>query len=243
MHPHKRQRLSDDAADDITGSQDDASIDESGTEDLSQNENESTSDEAILTKQKSRQTSKRKIRATRAANFGATLQSLLNTDAPTTLPLSLKPSIARRKNDEKLESRAKKVLQVEKKEKEDKGRISDVIGGWGGESERALRKVAQRGVVKLFNVIQQSQASATAAAEETKAARGSGKPSLPAPVMNSKTQGKKAKDNIIGRGKESASLIFSEVVVALMPYLPQLGAVEKDDFFDMIRSGGIVSKA
>ncbi|KAG6818016.1 hypothetical protein H0H87_009171 [Tephrocybe sp. NHM501043] len=223
MHPHKRQRLSDDAADDddVAGSQDEASIDESGAEDFSQSENELTSDEAILKKQKSRQTSKRKIRATHAANFGATLQSLLNTDAPSTLPLSLKPSIARKKNDEKLESRAKKVLQVEKKEKEDKGRILDVIGGWGGESERALRKVAQRGVVKLFNVIQQSQASAAAAVEETKAARGSGKPTLPAPIMNSRTQSKKTKDrdNIIGRGKESAVPPSLLLVIALISLL------------------------
>jgi len=36
-------------------------------------------------------------------------------------------------------------VHVERKEKEDKNRIRDVIGGWGGESERALRKVAQRG--------------------------------------------------------------------------------------------------
>jgi hypothetical protein len=57
----------------------------------------------------------------------------------------LKPSIARKRNDEKLEMQAKKVLLVEKKEKEDRGRITDVIGGWVGESERALRKVAQRG--------------------------------------------------------------------------------------------------
>lgn len=98
--------------------------------------------------QKSRQTSKRKLRATGASNFGLTLKSLLNTEAPSTQPLSLKPSIARKRNDEKLELRAKKVLQVEKKEKEDKARIKDVIGGWGGESERALRKVAQRGGIE-----------------------------------------------------------------------------------------------
>ena len=30
-------------------------------------------------------------------------------------------------------------------EREEKGRVRDVIGGWGAESERALRKVAQRG--------------------------------------------------------------------------------------------------
>ncbi|KAG5722126.1 hypothetical protein E4T56_gene3765, partial [Termitomyces sp. T112] len=187
MNPHKRQRLSDDVDDDeIVGSQNDASQEESGA-DISESESESASNEVLPKKQKSRQTSKRKIRATHASNFGATLQSLLNTDAPSTIPLSLKPSIARRKNDEKLENRAKKVLQIERKEKEDKGRITDIIGGWGGESERALRKVAQRGVVKLFNVIQQSQAAATAATEESKATRGTGKPTLPAPVINNKT--------------------------------------------------------
>ena len=96
-------------------------------------------------RQKSHQTSKRKIRATKSSTFGATLQSLLRTDAPSNLPLSLKPSIARQRNDEKLELKARKVLRVEKKENEEKGRIRDVIGGWGGDTDRALRKVAQRG--------------------------------------------------------------------------------------------------
>jgi hypothetical protein len=94
---------------------------------------------------KSKKTLKRKRRATEPSQFGATLQSLLDTAAPSELPLSLKPSIARQQNGAKLESKAQKVLQIEKKEKEDKGRIRDVIGGWGGESERSLRKVAQRG--------------------------------------------------------------------------------------------------
>ncbi|KAF8898831.1 Rrp15p-domain-containing protein [Infundibulicybe gibba] len=177
-----------------------------------------------LKRQKSRQTSKRKIRATGSSNFGAALQSLLKTDAPSTLPLSLKPSLARKKNDEKLELRAKRVLQVEKKEKEDKGRITDVIGGWGGESKRALRKVAQRGVVQLFNVIQQAQAHTAVIADEAKAARGSGKPSLPAPAVDgpAKSKGKaKAKESIKGASNS---------------------AIDKNNFFDMIRSGGIVSK-
>ena len=94
---------------------------------------------------KSKKTLKRKHRATDASNFGATLQSLLKTDTPSGLPLSLKPSVAKKRNDEKLELRAKKLLKGEKKSKEEVGRIKDVIGGWGGESERALRKVAQRG--------------------------------------------------------------------------------------------------
>lgn len=142
----KRQRLSDRPAD----AQHDDQIDSSSEEywsDASGNDDSPNSADVIadVRRQKSQQTSKRKIRATGSSTFGATLQTLLHTDAPSTLPLSLKPSIARQRNDEKLELRARKVLQVEKKEREDKGRIKDVIGGWGGERERALRKVAQRG--------------------------------------------------------------------------------------------------
>jgi hypothetical protein len=101
---------------------------------------------------KSKKTLKRKHRATDPSNFGATLQSLLETDAPSGLPLSLKPSTARRRNEEKHELKAKKLLRGEKKSKEQVGRIKDVIGGWGVEGERTLRKVAQRGgEVVLFS--------------------------------------------------------------------------------------------
>ncbi|KAF5312680.1 hypothetical protein D9619_003456 [Psilocybe cf. subviscida] len=235
MPPHKRQKLAaaeqhhsesgddDSTPFDASGSEDE--VDDDGMDTGSDNEVDEDEEIENLKPQKSKQTSKRKIRATAGSKFGATLEFLLKTETPSALPLSLKPSIARKRNDEKLESRARKVLQIEKKEKEDKARIKDVIGGWGGESERALRKVAQRGVVRLFNVIQQSQASAATATEEAKANRGTGKPSLPAPVIEP-TKGKnkgKSKDNIIGRGKEST--------------------VDKDDFFNMIKSGGVVSKA
>ncbi|KAF9455117.1 hypothetical protein P691DRAFT_654990 [Macrolepiota fuliginosa MF-IS2] len=234
MPPAKRQKLDDSAqkhsGDDegmISEQELGSEIEDSASDEGFSGDDPSAqdTDDAIdgLKKAKSKQTSKRKIRATAPSNFGATLQSLLSTDAPSTLPLSLKPSIARKRNDEKLEKRARKVLQVEKKEQEDRGRVRDVIGGWGGESERALRKVAQRGVVKLFNAIQQSHANAASAAEEVKAGRGSGKPTLPAPAFEKKGKGKgKDKDNIIGREKEQT--------------------VGKDDFFDMIKSGGIVSK-
>ncbi|KAF8640998.1 hypothetical protein AX17_000643 [Amanita inopinata Kibby_2008] len=177
-----------------------------------------------LKRQKSKKTAKRKLRATGAEAFGTTLQSLLKTDAPSALPLSLKPSIAKKRNDEKLEQKAKRVQHIERKDKEDKGRIRDAIGGWGGESERALRKVAQRGVVRLFNAIQQAQATAAAAVEEKKTMRGSGKPRLPAPDIEGNKSKKKGrgKDNILGRGQEAT--------------------VDKDQFFDLIKAGSIVSR-
>ncbi len=58
-----------------------------------------------------------------------------------------------------------------------------------------------RTVVKLFNAIQQSQAANAAAAEELKAQRGTGKPTLPAPAILDKKKKGKQKDNIVGSGK------------------------------------------
>jgi hypothetical protein len=127
----------DDVADNISGSG-------------SQSEGTSDTEEIALSNRiRSKKTLKRKRRATEPSHFGATLQSLLSTDAPSTLPLSLKPSLTTQKHD-KLELKANKLSRIEKREKDDNRRIRDAIGGWGGESERGLRKVAQRGGTTHF---------------------------------------------------------------------------------------------
>lgn len=161
--PAKRQRLEDDSEDESFEDSDVNAASMSSVQEGSDEEDSPDTEDEInnAQHQKSRQTSKRKLRATKSDNFGATLQSLLQTNAPSSLPLSLKPSVARKRNDEKLEVKARKVLLQQKRENEDKRRITDVIGGWGGESERALRKVAQRGglsclyvfLVSLLNLI------------------------------------------------------------------------------------------
>ncbi|GJJ09440.1 hypothetical protein Clacol_003662 [Clathrus columnatus] len=175
---------------------------------------------------KSRKTLKRKRRATSPSRFGQTLEALLETNAPlgTNTILALKPSIGRRQKEEKLEKGARKLLEGEKRDREEKGRIKDVIGGWGMEGERSLRKVAQRGVITLFNAIQQSQTAAGVATENLKMDRGTGKPRLPAPdpEKNDKIS-KKKKLNIIGRGKEEK--------------------LDSNSFIEMIRAGGVVSKS
>jgi len=191
---------------------DDASL----MEDTGSDGSPGTDDELAQVRQrKSKKAQKRKLRATSPSRFGNALQSLLSTDAPSNQPLSLKPSVGRKRNDEKLELRAKKAIELVRKDQEEKGRVKDVIGGWGGESERSLRKVAQRGVVKLFNVIQHAQNAASADANVAKASRGKGKPSLPAPQVKDR------------RNKSS----------------PNAATLDKIDFLDAIRSGGIVSKA
>ena len=154
MPPTKRQKLEknsdvDSDDDEVASQSSDANQgDPLSDEDQMPSEDDSpdTEDEIATARvSKSKKTLKRKRRATDPSNFGATLNALLSTNAPSSLPLSLKPSNARRRNEEKQELKAQKAQRIEKKEREDKGHISDVIGGWGGESERALRKVAQRG--------------------------------------------------------------------------------------------------
>ena len=105
-----------------------------------------TDDEiAALKTTKSKQTAKRKRRAVSPSRFATQLQTLLGTQVPTEEPLALKPDIAARRAEGRKKLRDRRDADVKRKEKEDKNRLTDVIGGWGGESERALRKIAQRG--------------------------------------------------------------------------------------------------
>lgn len=65
--------------------------------------------------------------------------------------------------NERLDNQARAKLRAEKKEELDRGRIRDVLGverGLAGpvaEDEKRLRKMAQRGVVKLFNAVRAAQ--------------------------------------------------------------------------------------
>ncbi|KAF8710514.1 Rrp15p, partial [Rhizoctonia solani] len=205
--------------------------DEDEDEDVSGNSSTDTETEINRARNtKSKKTLKRKHRATSPTAFGGTLEALLATSVPTNAhpgaPLALKPSIARKKNDEKLELKAKRILESEKKEREEKGRVQDVIGGWDNQNERSLRKVAQRGVVHLFNAIQQAQSASAATLEENKKLRGSGKPTLPAPSpheIGRNKPGNKNKNKAMG--KDAA------------------GGLDKNSFLDAIRSGGVVRQS
>ncbi|EXF82471.1 hypothetical protein COL5a_000067 [Colletotrichum fioriniae] len=82
--------------------------------------------------------------------------------------------------DQALESKARKQMRAQKKEAMEKGRVRNVLvapeteetsTGEMIETERRLRKVAQRGVVKLFNAVRAAQVKA---AEAEKKARKDG---------------------------------------------------------------------
>jgi hypothetical protein len=67
--------------------------------------------------------------------------------------------------DSRLEARAKHKLRLERREALDRGRVKDVLGLQNEgvstqdimETERKLKKTAQRGVVKLFNAVREAQ--------------------------------------------------------------------------------------
>ncbi|KAG9123780.1 hypothetical protein FRC07_013993, partial [Ceratobasidium sp. 392] len=166
--PHEDSTDSSSSSEDALVDNGEAELSEEGDESVASSSSSTDTETEINRAQhaKSRKTSKRKRRATSPTPFGQTLESLLATSVPggtqAGMPLALKPSLSRRKNEEKLETKAKRVLEVERKEREEKRRVRDVIEGWNNEDERSLRKVAQRGVVHLFNAIQQAQSASAA---------------------------------------------------------------------------------
>ncbi len=94
-------------------------------------------------------------------------------------------------------------------------------------------------VVKLFNVIQQSQTTAAAAEEDVKAQRGTGKPTLPAPSFAKGKKKGKDKGGVTGANTDGES----RVPCTFCDTQPVLAPVGRDDFLNSIRSGGFVSKA
>ncbi|KAJ9358787.1 DUF1665 domain protein [Paecilomyces variotii] len=115
---------------------------------------------------KKRQTSKRND----PTAFSTSISKILSTKLPSSVRAD--PVLSRSRtatqtaaelSNEKLEQRARAKLRAEKKEILDRGRVRDVLGvergeaGETAEEERRLRKIAQRGVVKLFNAVRAAQ--------------------------------------------------------------------------------------
>jgi len=111
--------------------------------------------------------------------FSTSISKILSTKLPTSARAD--PVLSRSKAasqtttdfaDEKLDRQARAKLRAEKKEELDRGRIRDVQGiarGQAGpvaEEEKRLRKIAQRGVVKLFNAVRAAQVRGEEAAKQ-----------------------------------------------------------------------------
>ncbi|OJJ53953.1 hypothetical protein ASPSYDRAFT_61895 [Aspergillus sydowii CBS 593.65] len=111
--------------------------------------------------------------------FSTSISKILATKLPTSARAD--PVLSRSKAvtqttsqvaEEKLDHQARAKLRAEKKEELDRGRVRDVRGissgqaGAVAEEEKRLRKIAQRGVVKLFNAVRAAQVRGEEAAKE-----------------------------------------------------------------------------
>lgn len=180
----------------------------------------------------------RKRRATSPSTFGSLMTSILHAQPTATTStttrtksskastsqvqssniLSLAPSVRKTIAARTLEGKAKRVLQATRHEREDNGRIRDVLTGWGGredgiggqEWERNLRKTAQKGVVRLFNTILLSAEKQEEAEGERKGLK------APEPTRDPKKSLKKEKDNILGRGGKKEARVTKEGFEALL---------------------------
>jgi hypothetical protein len=110
--------------------------------------------------------------------FSTSISKILATKLPSSArvdPVLSRSKIAAQAStdfaDEKLDKQARAKLRAEKLEELDRGRIRDVLGIERGESgavaeeEKRLRKIAQRGVVKLFNAVRAAQVRGEEAAK------------------------------------------------------------------------------
>lgn len=111
--------------------------------------------------------------------FSTSISKILSTKLPSSAradPVLSRSRIAQQATDEfvneKLDKQARAKMRAEKKEEMDRGRIRDVMGitrgvaGAVAEDEKRLRKMAQRGVVKLFNAVRAAQVRGEEAARD-----------------------------------------------------------------------------
>ncbi|KAL2825913.1 Rrp15p-domain-containing protein [Aspergillus cavernicola] len=113
--------------------------------------------------------------------FSTSISKILATKLPTSARadpvLSRSQIVTQTTNqiaEDKLDHQARAKLRAEKKEELDRGRVRDVRGistghaGAVAEEDKRLRKIAQRGVVKLFNAVRAAQVRGEEAAKEEK---------------------------------------------------------------------------
>jgi mitochondrial fusion and transport protein UGO1 len=157
----------------------DQNLDEDEEEDDEDDVDDDTPSETSMTS--SQASAVRKKRNDPAA-FATSISKILDTKLSTAKradPVLSRSKAASEANkavtDSKLDAAARAQIRSERKQALQKGRITDLLGlsdagvdtGKVMEEEKRLKKVAQRGVVKLFNAVRAAQVGAEKAAKES----------------------------------------------------------------------------
>ncbi|KAJ5620898.1 hypothetical protein N7510_004882 [Penicillium lagena] len=168
------QQQSDESSSD--GAEEEEEEEDAGVEDdEASGEDDSSGSETLATGANRKSVSKRND----PTAFSTSISKILSTKLPTAARAD--PVLSRSRNaaqtssdlaNEKLDQQARAKLRADKKEELDRGRVRDVMGierGMTGavtEEEKRLRKMAQRGVVKLFNAVRAAQVRGEEAAKD-----------------------------------------------------------------------------
>lgn len=159
-----------------SGSQSESESDSDSGDD----ENNTDEDNDHEDNQKQRQVPKRND----PTAFATSMSKILATKLPTSARVD--PLLSRSKAgiqasqelaDGKLDKRVRAELRARKREELEKGHVTDTLGVNAGEAgetaelEKRLRKVAQRGVVKLFNAVRAAQVRGEELAREERRSR------------------------------------------------------------------------
>lgn len=155
-----------DANDSDSGLDDEFDVDNVSSDDVKSSSDESESeseDDSFPTKRKKKTGDDGN--ETFATAFNAILGSKLKAYDRNDPILARNKSHLKKLESDKLESKAKRLILAEKKEMHDKQRVRNLLPNADEpekvrqalERERAMKKVAQKGVVKLFNVVLATQ--------------------------------------------------------------------------------------
>lgn len=174
--PQQKPSPEDEPSDDDEAEDEDEVEEEDEENDASGSEDEGLSDESMSDAEgKHRSVPKRNDPSAFSTSISKILSTKLPSSARADPVLSRSRTAAQTTSDfanEKLDKQARAKLRAEKKEELDRGRIRDVMGiqrGLAGpvaEDEKRLRKMAQRGVVKLFNAVRAAQVRGEEAAKD-----------------------------------------------------------------------------
>ncbi|CEH19122.1 hypothetical protein CBOM_05795 [Ceraceosorus bombacis] len=166
--------------------------------------------------------------------------------------LSLAPQLRRAVASSRLSAKAARVMLQARKERQERARVKDVISGWGAPGlppgvtpdlnsqkemaeawikdggaagrERKLRKVAQRGVVKLFNAIRAAQS--TSVEDLSRSVQPRGVAPSPSPSVSEVQERRNSGKRHQGREPEQWQSKGQQVA-----------QLSKNNFLDLIRAG------
>jgi len=164
--------LADEEDDEIDLEDDEPDLDEASSNDEASSEAEDDSDADDSLSDTTSTASNQRRKRNDPARFATSITKILDSKLTTTKRAD--PVLSRSKAatdasadlaESKLEAKARRKLRTDKQHAMEKGRVKDVLGlestvvstGEIAEHERRLRKMAQRGVVKLFNAVRAAQ--------------------------------------------------------------------------------------